>query len=254
MIRLKNAKDLAMLRRSGRLLAEVLKILAAEARAGITLQSLDYHARTLIEQGGGKPAFLGYKPEGSKKPYPAAICTSVNDQIVHGVPSDYVLKEGDILKIDCGVNYKGYFTDSALTVGIGKISSSARKLINVTKEALTKAIEVCLPGNHIGDIGWKIENYVKKNNFSIIKGLTGHGVGFAIHEDPTVYNYGKKGEGLKLQSGLVLAIEPMTSVGSGETRQLPDESFAAKDGSLTAHFEHTVYIGEDGPEVLTNFL
>lgn len=253
MMRLKTAKDLAMLRQSGRILASVLKILAAEAKPGVALRSLDYHARTLIQEKGAQPAFLGYKPNGAKQAYPAAICTSVNAQVVHGLPSDYILKDGDVLKIDLGVNYKGYFTDAALTVGVGKIAPPAQKLVTVTEAALAKAIEVCRPGRRIGDIGWTIENHVKKNKFAIVQGLTGHGVGFALHEEPTVHNYGRRGEGMELKPGLVLAIEPMVSVGSGETKQWPDESFAVKDGSLTAHFEKTVAVTEVGPEILTPF-
>jgi len=251
MIRLKTEKDLQFLRVSGKILAHVLKILTEEAKEGIVLTSLDYHARTLIQEAGAKPAFLGYKPEGAKNPYPAAICASVNEKIVHGIPNDYVLKNGDLLKIDLGVNYKGYFTDAAITVGIGRISAEAQKIIEVTKQALNQALEFCKPGNYLGDIGWIIEQTVKKAGFSIAKGLTGHGVGFELHEEPTIYNYGKRGEGLELKPGMVLAIEPMVTSGQGDIFRLADGSYAARDGSLTAHFEHTVVITHDGVEILT---
>ncbi len=253
MIRLKNEKDLEKLRISGEILSSVLKVLIKEARVGVPLKSLDFHARVLIEEKGAKSAFLGYRPEGAKQPFPATICTSVNSQVVHGVPSDYVLKEGDILKIDIGVNYQGYFTDAAVTIGIGQISQKAEELIKTTKEALDKAIELCFPNNHLGDLGWIIEETVTKKGFSIIKNLTGHGTGFSLHEEPTVYNYGKKGTGLKIEPGLVLAIEPITSLGSGEIKQWPDDSYVTKDGSLSAHFEKTIFVKETGPEILTNF-
>jgi len=253
MILLKNNKDIEMLKQSGSILVEILNVLVSESKAGVALKSLDIQAQRLIRKYGAKPSFLGYKPQGAHKPYNAAICTSVNDQIVHGLPSDYVLKDGDILKIDIGINYKNYFTDAAVTLGIGKISEQASKLIEITRNALEKAIAVCLAGNHLGDIGWTIEQYVLANGFKVIKGLTGHGVGFALHEEPTVYNYGKKGEGMELKPGLVIAIEPMASIGTSEIRQLTDDSYATKDGSLSAHFEKTVAITENGPEVLTPF-
>jgi methionyl aminopeptidase len=253
MILLKNKKDIKMLRQSGEILVEVLQTLIFESKAGISLKSLDIQAQKLIKKYKAEPSFLGYKPEGAHQPYKAAICTSVNDQIVHGLPSDYLLKEGDILKIDIGVNYKNYFTDAAVTLGIGKISEKAIKLIETTKNALEKAIAVCLVGNHLGDIGWTIEQYVLANGFKVIKGLTGHGVGFSLHEEPAVYNYGRKGEGLELKSGLVLAIEPMVSISCSEIKQLADDSYATKDGSLSAHFEKTVAITENGPEVITPF-
>jgi methionyl aminopeptidase len=253
MVCLKNKNDLEMLRQSGGVLIYVLKTLAAETKPGVSLKSLDARARKLIEERGAKPSFLGYKPNGALQPYPAAICTSVNNQIVHGPPSDYILKDGDILKIDFGIDYKSYFTDGAVTLGIGEISSQAAELIKTVKGALEQAIEVCLPGNHLGDIGWAIEQYVSAHCFKVIRGLTGHGVGFSLHEEPIVYNYGEKGKGMELKPGMVLAIEPMISAGSPEIKQLDDESYATKDGSLSAHFEKTIAITKTSPEVLTPF-
>ncbi|MCP6720395.1 MAG: type I methionyl aminopeptidase [Patescibacteria group bacterium] len=252
MIRLKKENDLRVLRTSGRILASVLQKLEEETKEGIELIYLDKLARRLIKKAGAKPAFLGYKPEGGTKLYPAAICTSVNEQIVHCLPSEYVLRKGDVLKIDFGVDYQGYITDSAVTVGIGELTGKAKELVDITKETLEKAIEECRPGKHTGDIGWMIEKTVKGAGFHVIKNLTGHGVGFELHEDPTVYNYGNRGEGVKLVPGLVLAIEPMVSVSSSRVMQKSDDSYVTEDGSLSAHFEHTIAITESGPEVLTS--
>lgn len=251
---LKNQRDLAMLRISGRILSETLAALKKEAFIGQSLQAIDDKARRLIEKAGGKPAFLGYRPPGSPKAYPASTCLSLNDQVVHGLPGDIFLKEGDILKIDCGVNYEGYITDSAITVSLGNISKEAQKLMSVTREALVAGIAECVVGKTLGDIGSAIEELVKENGFSVVANLTGHSVGFALHEDPAVYNYGRRGEGMELIPGLVLAIEPMVSAGKGAIRQQPDGSFSTKDGSLAAHFEQTVAIVENGPEILTPFL
>jgi len=251
MIRLKKENDLRVLRTSGKILASVLRKLEEEVKEGIELIYLDKLARELIKKAGAKPAFLGYKPEGGTKPYPAAICTSVNEQIVHCLPSEYSLKQGDVLKIDFGVDYQEYITDAAVTVGVGELKGKAKELVNITKEALEKAIEVCRSGNHIGDIGWMIEKTVKGVGFHVIKNLTGHGVGFELHEDPTIYNYGNRGEGIKLVPGLVLAIEPMVSVSSSRVMQKSDDSYVTEDGSLSAHFEHTIAITESEPEILT---
>lgn len=250
-ILLKSAKDIDMLRISGAILARVLETLAASAKEGVRLTELDMHARELLRKEGAHAAFLGYRPEGSTKAYPAALCTSVNDQIVHGVPSKYELKEGDLLKIDFGVDYKGFITDGAVTVGIGKIPKVATRLMHATKEALAEGIAACIPGGHLGDIGAAVEKRAAKNGFGIAQGLTGHGVGFALHEDPTVYNFGRKGEGMKLVPGLVIAIEPMFTAGAGDIVQGADESYATRDGSIAAHFEHTVAITEKGTEILT---
>jgi methionyl aminopeptidase len=251
-IRLKSEEDIAMLRISGGILARTLKSLAADAREGVTLAALDKKARAYIAAAGAVPTFLGYVPEGMEQPYPAAICASVNDTVVHGLPGNYALKEGDVLSIDLGVTYKGYVTDGATTVGIGSISKEAKALIAATKEALEKAIKACAPHGRMGDIGEAVEKTAKKAHFRVLQGLTGHGVGFELHEDPTVYNYGKQGEGMELVPGLVIAIEPMFSAGSPYGVHDPkDDSFATKDGSLSAHFEHTVAILEKGIEVLT---
>jgi methionyl aminopeptidase len=249
-IKLKNKKDLQMLRESGKILASILEILREAAREGVKLTYLDNLARKLVEEAGAKPAFLNYAEKG-RKPFPAAICASVNDVIVHGVPTDYAIKKGDILKIDFGVNYKGYITDSAFTVGIPPISEEAKRLIAVTKQSLDEAINVMRPGGHSGDIGAAVEETVKKGGFQVIRNLTGHGVGFELHEEPTIYNFGNRGEGMELKPGMVLAIEPMVAVSASRVVQQEDDSFRTEDGSQSAHFEHTIAITERGPEVLT---
>jgi methionyl aminopeptidase len=251
MIKLKTPRDIEMIVCSGRILAGVLKKLTAAAQIGTTLNFLDELARRLIKEAGAKPAFLNYRPTGSQRPFPAAVCLSLNEQVVHGLPSLYKLKSGDLLKIDLGVNYGGYISDAGLTLGIGEISLKAQKLIEATQKSLEAAINEIKPGKHLGDLGWAIEITIKKSGFSVIKELTGHGVGFKLHEDPVILNYGKKGEGLELKSGMVLAIEPMAALGGGKVIQRSDDSFVTADNSLTAHFEHTVAVTETGYQILT---
>lgn len=251
MICLKTEEDITLLRVSGAILARTLHALAGAAKEGVTLASLDMLTRSLIAKEGAQPTFLGYRPEGADHAYPAALCASVNDTIVHGIPGKYVLQNGDLLSIDLGVTYKDRITDAAITVGIGEVAPSAQSLLLATRRALQAAIKECIPGNHIGDLGYAIEQEAKKAGVHVVHGLTGHGVGFKLHEDPNVYNYGKRGEGMKLVPGLVLAIEPIFAVGSPYTKVKKDESFVTKDGSLSAHFEHTIVITDSGCEVLT---
>lgn len=253
MIKLKTSRDIEFLRESGKILAGILRALQEKSKEGTRLFWLDKLARELLEKEKARAAFLGYKQDRNSRPFPAAICASVNEQVVHGIPLDYILKSGDILKIDIGVDYRGYITDAAVTIPIGVVSKTAEQLIRVTRESLDRAISECVVGNFVGDIGFAIEEYVRLNGFNVIRELTGHGVGFGLHEDPTVYNFGKKGEGMELKPGLVLALEPMVSAGSDEVEELLDGSFVTKDGSLSAHFEHTVAITENGLEILTQF-
>lgn len=248
---IKSKSDIEGIRASGKILSCALSALREKVVPGICLSSLDEYARKFLKSKNAYPVFLNYKPEGAEKPYPAAICTSVNEKVVHGVPDAYILREGDLLKIDIGVKYRGFITDAAITVGVGSISRVAQKLMETTEQSLYRGIGACVLGNTLGDIGYAIESLVKKNGFSVIRGLTGHGVGFELHEEPTVYNFGKPGVGMKLREGMVLAIEPMISIGSPDIIQLPDESYATSDGSLSAHFEHTVAITENGTEILT---
>lgn len=249
-----NRKDREYLAASGKILASVLQALAARAKEGVKLSELEVITRKMLKEAGAEPAFLGYKPEGAKKPYNAALCTSVNEVVVHGFPSDYALKYGDMLSLDLGVNYNGYYTDAATTLVIGNMTPDQRLLIETTKGALERAIVEAIPGNRTGDIGWSISDYVKKagkGRLTVVKDLTGHGIGRDLHEDPVVYNYGTRGEGAELKAGMALAIEPMVSFGNGEVSQREDESFALSDRSLSAHFEHTVLVTENGPVVLT---
>jgi len=239
------------MRVSGKILANTISALVRASKEGVQLSTLDKLARKMITEAGATPTFLGYTPEGATRPYPAALCASVNAQIVHGIPGNYILKEGDLFSIDLGVTYKGRITDSAVTIGIGKISDEAKLLMRTTELSLEKAIKECVPGKTLGDIGYIVENTAKKANFRVIQGLTGHGVGFELHEDPSVFNYGNRGEGMKLVPGLVIAIEPMLSAGSQYAVAVRDGSYVTKDGSLSAHFEHTIAITEDGHEVLT---
>lgn len=251
MIRLKSQEQIEMIAASGRILAKVFDRVLKEVKVGTSLEDLNKLARRLIEEYGAQPAFLGYQPDGASVPYPAAICASVNDTVVHGLPFNYRLKSGDVLKLDFGVIYKNFYSDAAKTIAVGKVSETAKRLIKTTRLALKQAIKQAKPGNHLGDIGWIISRCVHKAGFQVVEGLTGHGIGFRLHEDPIIHNFGKKGDGIKLKPGMVLAIEPMVCVGSGKIIKRPDNSYATADGSLSAHFEHTVAITEKGNRVLT---
>lgn len=251
MIRLKTEKDLMFLRKSGKILTDILGLLRETAKDGVSLSYLNDVAEKMLKRAGAKSAFYGYKPKGPEKSYPAHICTSLNNEIVHGIPKNRYLQSGDVLKIDLGVDYKGYITDAAITFGIGDISEEARRLISATRSALAEAVSICKPGIRLGDIGWIIEKTIKENGFKVIKNLTGHGVGFELHEEPTIFNYGEKGTGLELEEGMVLAIEPMASISSEDIKKMPDGSYATKDDSLSAHFEKTVAITKKGAEILT---
>ncbi|MFA5098888.1 MAG: type I methionyl aminopeptidase [Candidatus Paceibacterota bacterium] len=252
---IKSPKEIKNIAVAGKILAKILKVLEKEAKIGVSLKQLDNLAYQLSKKNGVQPAFLGYRPDAAYKPFGASICASLNDVIVHGLPNNYKLRSGDILKIDFGVEYreggKSFFADSATTVGLGKISKDAGILIKATKTALEKAVKAAKPGNTLGDIGYAIERLARENKLSVLKELTGHGTGLALHEDPIIYNFGDKGKGMVLKPGMVLAIEPMLSTGSWEIIQRPDESWATADGGLSAHFEHTLVIIERGQKVLT---
>jgi len=252
MIRLKTVKDIEGIALSGKIAASIIKELASNIRSGIILKDFEQLASSAFKRYNAKPAFLEFKPNGAENPYPFSICTSVNEIIVHGQPTDYQLKEGDILKIDLGVIFKGYYSDTAFTYAIGEVAPMVRKLIEATQKALNEAIVAAKINNTLGDIGFAIEKTGKSYGFSVIKALTGHGVGFSLHEDPTVYNFGKRGEGLVLKPGMVLAIEPMLSLGSSKIKKQKDDSYVTADGSLSAHFEHTIAVTEKEPIILTN--
>ncbi len=252
MIKLKSTSEIEKIREGGHRLAEILHLVSLRVKAGVTTGELDDYACELISAGGDKPAFLNYRPRGSDLAYPAALCVSINEEIVHGIPSKRVLKDGDLVTLDLGIIHDGLFTDSAITLGVGNISAADKKLLAVTKEALRIGIEVAKPGKTTGDIGAVIEKYVLEQGFGVVRDLSGHGVGFAVHEDPEVPNYGRPGSGTKLVPGLVIAIEPMVVVGVEETDILADGfTFVTADRKNSAHFEHTVAITETGAEILT---
>ncbi len=249
---LRTPEEIKIMAEGGRRLGAVLQKLKVQVRPGVTTLALDHAARTLIEIGGDVPAFLNYRPAGARRAYPYTLCTSVNNVVVHGQPSALsVLKEGDIVKLDLGLKHGGFYLDAAITVGVGKISAEAKKLMAVTEESLYAGIKETKPGRTLGDIGYAIERVVHKNKFSIAEGLTGHGIGRALHEEPTVFNFGDQGAGMKLVPGMVIAIEPMVAVGGGEIVQLRDEGYGTADRTWAAHFEHTVAITEKGPIILT---
>ncbi len=251
MIKLKTPEQIEKIARSGKILSEVFQKTIEEAKIGTSLKRLDDLAYQLIKKAGAEPAFLGYKPSGAKHPYSATICASINDIIVHGFPTDYKLKNGDILKLDFGVKYEGFYSDAAVTIGIGAISKEAENLIKAAENALNEAIKIIKIGNTLGDIGFAISQTAKKYGVKAIKELTGHGVGLKLHEDPTIYNYGEKGKGIKLKPGMVLAVEPMFAISTDKIIQKKDESWATADGSLSAHFEHTIAITEKEIKILT---
>ncbi|MEK7612315.1 MAG: type I methionyl aminopeptidase [Patescibacteria group bacterium] len=251
---IKTEQEINKMRKAGALLGAVLSILKKEAKPGIRLIDLDRIAFRMIQDAGARPSFLGYRPDGATRPYPATLCASVNDTIVHGVPSGYALKKGDILKIDLGVIWEGYHADAAVTVPIDVVSETAQKLITATEEGLARAIKKMVPGNTLGDVGYEIQSIARAYGFSVAKGLTGHAIGSRLHEDPPVWNEADKGKGRKLEAGMVFALEPMFTVGSGEIIQKEDESYGTKDKSLSAHFEHTVLVTKTLPEILTPLL
>ncbi len=240
------------MRQGGGILARVLNEVVDEIRVGISLKELDNLAEKLILGYDAKPSFKGYKPPGAKKTYPATLCISLNSEVVHGVPDDRILKEGDIVSIDLGVFYEGFHSDSAVTVGVGQISDRAQKLINVTKESLDLAIAEVRPGIFWGDIAFGIKKRVEAEKFSVIRELTGHGVGRNLQEDPFLPNFGQKGDEPLLKEGMVIAIEPMVSVGGPDVEIGPDGFvYQTRDKSLAAHFEHTIAVVKDGFEILT---
>ncbi len=253
MIIIKTDSEIARLRKGGPILAHILQQVAGAVRPGITTASLNELAHKLIIEAGATPAFLNYKPEGADRPYPASLITSINSEVVHGIPGDRVLKEGDTIALDLGLNYEGVFLDHAITVPVGTIAAKDAQLLSITRSALEEGIAAIVPDATVGDIGYAIEQFVKSYKLGIVRGLSGHGVGRAIHEDPYIPNYGKKGKGEKLRPGMVIAIEPMLTRGAEEIIQMPDGyTLKTIDNSRSAHFEHTVLIKEDGyPEILT---
>lgn len=252
--RLKSPAEIETLREGGKRHAEILRALGAMVKPGVSTLELEAEAMRLIEEGGDKAAFLGYTPRGAKRPFPAALCVSVNEEIVHGIPNEKekIIQDGDVVSIDLGLVHKGLITDSAVTVGAGALDSESAELIRATKEALDAGIRAAQPGNRIGDIGAAIQKVAEKTKFSLAENLAGHGVGHKVHEEPFVPNIGEPGEGEKLVPGMVIAIEPMLNLGSGAIKNTSDGyTIVTKDGSKSAHFEHTVAITEKGNIILT---
>lgn len=251
---IKTKEEIEILREGGRRLAEVLESVSKLIRPGVSALELDRFAQDKIKELGDTPAFLGYAPAGHRTPFPAALCVSINSAVVHGVPkgSD-ILKEGDIVSIDLGLKHGGLFTDHAITLAVGEVSKDKKKLLEVTHEALYEGISAIVPGARTGDVGHAIESYVKKQGrYGIVRVLAGHGVGHSIHEDPFVPNYGKKGTGAKLEPGMIIAIEPMLTLGTEDVIEARDGyTLKTEDGSVAAHFEHTVLITDSGYEILT---
>jgi methionyl aminopeptidase len=246
MITIKTQEEIKIIAEGGKILATVIKELEKMAKPGITTLELDRAAEALILSKGAKPAFKNY--EG----FPYSLCASVNENIVHGFPSKYVLKDGDLLKLDLGVLYKGFNTDMAITVAVGKVSFEAKRLLNVTKKSLRLGIKKAKLGNTIGDIGNTIQRFVEDQGFGIVRDLCGHGIGKSVHEDPKVPNFGKRQGGEKLVEGMVICVEPMVTMGDYNLRRSDDRyGFATKDDSLSAHFEHTIAITKKGPRILT---
>jgi methionyl aminopeptidase len=252
MITIKSPEEIAILREGGKRLATIIDQVAARVAPGVLTVDLDDYAAELIKDGGDEGSFYNYRPAGMRLAYPAHLCTSVNEEIVHGIPSKRALKEGDIITLDLGLIHQGLYTDMAITVPVGEISKEAKELLKVTKGALSVGIEAAQALKRVGDIGAAIEAYVKPSGFGIVRELSGHGVGYAVHEDPYIPNYGRAGEGEELRPGMVIAIEPMITLGSANNKTLADQyTIVTKDDSLSAHFEHTVAITDNGPEVLT---
>jgi methionyl aminopeptidase len=246
MIHSKSDTQLDLMREAGRIVALTHKELQKAIRPGVTTKELDQIAEDFIRKQGALPSFKGYHG------YPASICASVNEVIVHGIPGDLALKEGDIISIDIGANIHGYHGDSAWTYGVGQISETAQKLLAVTEASLFKGLEQARTGNRLSDIGHAVQTYVESHGFSVVREYAGHGIGQRMHEDPSIPNYGPPGRGPVLKTGMTLAIEPMVNVGGHKTRTLQDRwTVVTADGSLAAHFEHTVAVTENGPDILT---
>ncbi len=251
-INLKSESEIAAMKEGGKILAGILQLLADKIRPGVFGDELERIAEKEIKKYNAAPSFKNYCIYKGEIPFPSSICFSINNEIVHGFPFGKEVKEGDIVSIDLGIKYKGFHTDSALTVGAGKISEEAGELMKITKESLYKGIEQVKAGNRLGDVGFAIQSYVERNGFSVVRDLVGHGVGRSIHEFPEVPNFGEKGRGMKLFPGMTIAIEPMINEGDYRIK-CDDDGWTIKtiDGRLSAHFEHTVAVTEDGCIILT---
>jgi len=246
MINCRSSAEIEKLRRSGQVVRQLLEEIRERVRPGVSTLELEKHTERRLAQVGAQPAFKGYRG------YPCCLCTSVNEQIIHGIPSARRLKEGDILSVDLGVIVDGYYGDTAVTVPVGQISEAAQRLLRVTQEALELAIEKTRLGNHLGDVSATVQGHVERNGYSVVREFVGHGIGRELHEEPQIPNFGQPGHGPVLREGMVLAIEPMVNAGAPEVRVLDDRWTAVTaDGEYSAHFEHMVAVTRNGPDVLT---
>lgn len=242
----KSKKEIEKMRAAGQLVGRVLQELRRMVEPGISTIEIDSAAEKLIRDAGALPTFKGYHG------FPYSVCASVNEQVVHGFPSNYRLKEGDIFSLDCGVTLEGYVGDTAITVPVGEIKEDRARLIKVTEGCLDLAIEQCRPGQRLGDIGWAVQEFAERHGYSVVREYVGHGIGRQMHEDPQIPNYGKPGQGPKIKAGYVFAVEPMVNMGTQHTKVLADGwTVVTLDGQPSAHVEHTIAIREEGPEVLT---
>lgn len=243
---LKTKAEFETMRRAGKIVAALLVLMEKEARPGVTTQALDVIAERFIRSQGAEPAFKGYHG------FPASICASVNDEVVHGIPGAKLLQDGDIVGIDVGVRLDGYYSDAARTFPIGKVDAESLKLIEVTREALKRGIDKAVDGNRLSDISYAVQEYAEKNGYSVVRKYTGHGIGRNLHEDPAVPNFGKPNQGPRLVEGMALAIEPMLNAGTHEVAELADGwTVVTKDGRRSAHFEQSIVVGRDKAEILT---
>lgn len=248
MISIKNEAEIALMKQSCQLVSQTLGELAKHIKSGVTTKRLDRIAEEYIRDHGGQPGFLNYQG------YPATLCTSINDEVVHGIPGDRVIEEGDIVSVDCGVLLNGYYGDSAYTFAVGEVGEDVVQLMEATKKALYLGIENAVEGSRLGDISYSIQHYVESRGYSVVREMVGHGIGRKLHEDPQVPNYGQRGRGTLLKEGYVLAIEPMINMGKKEIRQLNDGwTIKTKDGKKSAHYEHTVAVRKAAAEILTTF-
>lgn len=261
---IKTPEEIAILKEGGALLASILRELAAAALPGVTTKGLDDLAEHLVIESGGEPSFKNYNPHGAKRAFPATLCVSINDEVVHGIPrKSRILASGDIVGLDIGmlwpsearakeVGGRPMFTDTAITVGVGEVSKEAENLIKVTREALEIGIQAVRPGGRMGDIGAAIQKHIEASGYGVVRDLAGHGVGYRVHEDPFVPNFGTQNKGEVLKEGMVLAIEPMATLGTWKVLLDDDEwTFKTADGKLAAHFEHTIVIEKEGARIIT---
>ena len=253
MIYLKTRDEIELMRESALMVSRTLALIAKEVKPGVEPIKLDKLAEEFIRDNGAIPAFKGYGHKSN--PFPATLCISINEAVVHGIPTNKPLKEGDIISVDCGVKKNGYYGDHAYTFAVGEIKPEVQKLIDVTKESLLLGIEQMVTGNRIGDISFAIQQHAEKNGFGVVRELVGHGLGKNLHEEPEVPNYGKRGNGPKLTEGMVLAIEPMINLGTKNIKQLNDGwTIITSDGKPSAHFEHDVAIVDGKPEILSSYV